>query len=250
MKRLLTLVLGLALATLGVASAQAQPCGFFPCGNPLSVSLLVNRTTNVGSVTVSNDASFIYVNYTATAPNLLTGLHLAVATSLNGIPHSSSGAPTVSSFSRAATFKPGVSTYTFAIPVSQFNFGQQLYIAAEAELLKPSSGSSTNHSGSHGGDDGCDDNEHHYSVVSDPTVGGSPAVAGNKTGSGGGHDDDCENGSQGSSIVKHDGGGSDDGHCGCSGGGTQLVAWGNGTRFSGSQDAMYFKYTVQACGGE
>lgn len=254
MKRLLTLGLGLFLAVLATTPAQAQPCGYFPCGNPLSVSLLVNRTTNVGNVTVSNDSSFLYVKYTATAPNLLTGLHLSVATSLNGIPHQSSGAPKVSSFPLSATFKPGVSTYTFAIPMSQFSFGQQLYIAAEAELLKPSSSSSTHSGGSSGDDDGCDDSEHHSSsVVEDEAGGGSTYLSEDKTGSGGygGHDDggdDCTSGSHGSSIVKHDGG-SDDGHCGCNNG-TQLVAWGNGTRFPNSSDAMYFKYTVQTCGGE
>lgn len=231
------------LALAAVAPLQAQPCRFLSCGGPMMVDLKVNRSAVVGNVTVSSDSVAIYVNYTAAAGYLLTDLNLSVTSSFNAIPRSSSGAPRVSSFPYAATFKPGVSSYFFTIPVAGFPAGTQLYIAAEAEVIRTTS---ANRNGG-GYDDDCDDRSH--SIVGE-TGSGERAYAeesADKHGSGG-YDDDCDD--RGHSIVGKTGssGGYGD-HCGCSGS-NSLVAWGNGTRFSGSQDAMYFKYTVPTCGGE
>jgi hypothetical protein len=231
------------LALAAVAPLQAQPCRYLPCGSPMTVDLKVNRSSTVGSVTISNDNSFVYVNYTAQPGYLLTSLNLAVKTSLNAIPHSSSGAPQVSSFPYAATFNPGVSTYSFAIPRSTFPATGQLYVAAEAVVFA----TAANRHGSGGGDDDCDD--HRATVAGDSTdAGGSTyqaeaSVDGSvdKHNSGGG--DDCSD----RSIFAKTYGGHDDDDCSCTSG---LVAWGNGTRFQGSRDAMYFKYTLQGCGGE
>jgi hypothetical protein len=134
--------LALLLSTLVLVAAWAAPAQATICGSPAApVTLFAGQTTNAGSVTVSNDASFIYVEYTTTDPWQLIEAHLAIASTLDGIPQTHKNNPIPGRFPYSASFSPEVSDYVFAIPIGSFSAGTNLFIAAHAVVV--GSGSET-----------------------------------------------------------------------------------------------------------
>ncbi len=130
-----TVKFALLLSTLVLFAAWAAPAQAQICGTSKTVTLFAGQTTNAGSVTVSNDANFIYVEYTTTSPWQIIEAHLAVAGTLAGIPQTHKGNPIPGRFPYTATFDPEVSDYVFAIPVGSFTSGQNLFIAAHAVVI-------------------------------------------------------------------------------------------------------------------
>jgi hypothetical protein len=135
-KLALLLAAAAVLPTVWGTPAQAQ-CST----SPTVVTLFAGRTMNAGTVTVTNDASNLYVQYATTSPWLLTEAHLAVADSLAGIPQTKKGNPVPGHFAYSATFDPEVTSFTFTIPLGGFSTGQSLFIAAHAVVLAPDTGS-------------------------------------------------------------------------------------------------------------
>ena len=129
-----TMKFALLLSTLVLFAAWAAPAQAI-CGSPQTVTLFAGQTNNAGSVTVSNDASFIYVEYTTTSPWQMIEAHLAIASTLAGIPQTHKGNPIPGRFPYTATFDPEVSDYVFAIPMGSFNPGETLFIAAHAVVI-------------------------------------------------------------------------------------------------------------------
>lgn len=128
-----------AAAFLAPASAlHAQTCG------TTTWDLTAGQTIDVGSVTVSNDATNLYVTYALDYPGATFGtLHLWVGSDLANVPANPQGTPVPGQF----PYKPdasGLTTYTITIPFTDLLIqdvaqacGLQLYVVAHAEVNVP-----------------------------------------------------------------------------------------------------------------
>lgn len=99
---------------------------------PTEVSLIAGQTINAGTVTVTNDDSYIYVTYTAENGYLLTKTHV-YAGDCELVPVNSQGNPVPGLFPYQ-TAHNNLTNYTYAIPVSAI--GNCGCIAAHAALVK------------------------------------------------------------------------------------------------------------------
>ncbi len=132
----------LALAlTLGVWAlpAHAQVCQ----NSQQTVTLFAGQTINAGTVTVFNQGTQLFVRYQLAGDWTLDEAHLAVATSLGGIPQTKSGNPKPGKFPYSASFDDGVTTILFSVDSSAWQPNQPIYIAAHAALRSPTYGSQT-----------------------------------------------------------------------------------------------------------
>jgi hypothetical protein len=129
----------LAVTLLATWSVPAEAV----CGASLSTPLYAGQTLDAGTVMVSNDAANIYVRYTTNDPWVISDAHLAIASSLAGIPQTKKGNPIPGHFAYSAIFDPEVTDYTFTIPIGSFQPGQTLYIAAHAVVQAPASSGGT-----------------------------------------------------------------------------------------------------------
>jgi|Wag4MinimDraft_1082647.scaffolds.fasta_scaffold00364_4 hypothetical protein len=100
--------------------------------------LYAGQHTVVGEVVVWNDGENLYVKYTITEPEwYLVETHLEVATNLGDIPQTRNGNPIPGHFTyknESHTF--GTTEYTYVIPLENWEKGDELYIAAHAEVVK------------------------------------------------------------------------------------------------------------------
>lgn len=102
-----------------------------------------NSATIVGTVCVWNDADNLYVKYCLfddDPDNLLdnwylTGIHLQVATSLDGIPQTKKGSPIPGQFEFNILYDHEVCPDPIEIPLT-WDFGQELFIAAHADVMR------------------------------------------------------------------------------------------------------------------
>ncbi|HEX2684767.1 MAG TPA: hypothetical protein VHL77_12570, partial [Ferruginibacter sp.] len=97
---------------------------------PGEVALIAGQTMNAGSVTVTNDASYIYVTYTTTNGWVLTETHLYVGDCAL-IPVNNPGNPIPGQFPYSGTHA-NLTTYTYQIPISAIPAGSCGCIAAHA----------------------------------------------------------------------------------------------------------------------
>lgn len=134
MKKLLFPILALVLA-LGLTLPMAAPAAAHTEDDPQTQDLLAGQDINVGTVSVWNDETTLYVQYMTDADWVIGETHLAVATSLEGIPQTKKGNPKVGKFAYHAQHDPWVTEYTYAMPVPQVT-GTKVYIAAHAVVLK------------------------------------------------------------------------------------------------------------------
>ena len=108
-----------------------------PGGNecpPTTVTLKAGQTIDAGTVTVSNDADFIYVTYTTANGYLLTQTHLYVG-NCSSIPVNGPGNPMPGQFPYASAHNYA-STFTYQIPISAISAGTCGCIAAHAVVVK------------------------------------------------------------------------------------------------------------------
>lgn len=125
----------MAAVSISGRPAEAQASA---CGTPTSTTLVAGQHYVAGTISVSNDANYLYVTYTSDSPWLLSEAHAAVAGTLEEIPQSRAGNPIPGRFAYSATFDPEVSTYTFGIPIAGvFTAGQTLYVAAHSVVQAP-----------------------------------------------------------------------------------------------------------------
>jgi hypothetical protein len=97
---------------------------------PVTVSLCAGQFTDVGTVTVTNTATKLFVKIQLTAAGWeLTETHVAAATSLAGIPASKKGNPKIGNFPYSSPHA-GVTEFTYEIPLGDWTAGTQLLIAA------------------------------------------------------------------------------------------------------------------------
>ena len=101
---------------------------------PTQVMLVAGQTIDAGTVTVTNDAAFIYVTYTTANGWLLTQTHLYVGACAL-IPVNGPGNPVPGQFPYSGTHN-NITTYTYQVPISQIPAGGCGCIAAHAVVVK------------------------------------------------------------------------------------------------------------------
>ena len=100
-----------------------------------AVTLKAGQSIDAGSVTVSNDGVKLYVTYETIDGWELVETHLAIATSLEGIPQTKKGNPVPGKFAYSMEHDPAAIEYTYEIDL-EWVIGTELYIAAQAEVQK------------------------------------------------------------------------------------------------------------------
>lgn len=110
------------------------------CDSDGIVTLWAGKSTNVGTVTVTQDAGNIYVKYQVSGYWKLKESHLDIATT----PFTERGAP--GQYDYQATHASGTTTYTYTV-AKTWDAGTKLYFLAHAVVGK-SSGSYNNNCGS------------------------------------------------------------------------------------------------------
>jgi hypothetical protein len=128
-------LIAIALLAAWTVPAQAQ------CGLRRVTPLYAGQTMNAGTVTVTNDAVNLYVQYTTVAPWVLSEAHLAVASSLDGIPQTHRGNPIPGHFAYSAIFDPEVTDYIFVVPLGTLS--GTVVIAAHAIVQAPAGSGGT-----------------------------------------------------------------------------------------------------------
>jgi hypothetical protein len=204
MRRFFSLAVVCLVLFAWASVAQAQ------CSNQTStVSLLVKGTTEVGTVSVSNDQSLLYIFIATEGDYSVTQLDVDAGLALTDL-HGSN----LTAYPYRTTLNPAVTNYTFAIPLGSFSIGSNLFLAVHARVTSPTQGAANAwgagtlfpgakvcgscSSGSEGEDDGHHDDggSGYHSSNGHSTVGhGAAALFGN-TSSGGSHsgsgEDDCD----------------------------------------------------------
>ena len=128
-------VAALSLVVAGAAFAQ-EPC----TSAPQTETLIAGQNFYAGTVTVAVEGGNVCVTFETTGGWQLTETHLAIATSLAGLPQTKSGNPSPGKFPYSAKHKPAVTTFTYCVPFDVT--GEPLYIAthAVAELADQDTG--------------------------------------------------------------------------------------------------------------
>jgi hypothetical protein len=97
---------------------------------PTETALIAGQTINAGTVSVTNDGSYIYVTYTTTGGWVLSQTHLYVGDCAL-IPVNNPGNPIPGQFPFVSTHN-NVTTYTYQVPLSRIPEGTCGCIAAHA----------------------------------------------------------------------------------------------------------------------
>jgi len=97
---------------------------------PVEVTLVAGQTINAGTITVSNDADFIYVTYTTTNGWVLSETHLYVG-DCSLIPVNNPGNPIPGQFPYSGSHS-NITSYTYQVPISRIPPGGCGCIAAHA----------------------------------------------------------------------------------------------------------------------
>jgi hypothetical protein len=128
-----SLALGCLLILAGPALAQTGTV----CGTPTVTTLFAGQTIDAGTVTVSNDSANLYVTYSTTNGWRLTETHLAIATSLAGIPQTKSGNPKVGNFPYQRTYSPAVTSdvYVFSLDQLAVSLGLDRFTCGVSSLV-------------------------------------------------------------------------------------------------------------------
>lgn len=120
-------VLSVATALMPSGTAEAD------CGSAAEVTLYGGQVIEVGTVTIWNDDTYLYVSYSTGGGWVLNETHLSVATSLYDIPQTRSGNPIPGKFRYKTEYDPAVTEFTYVIDAGEwYQEGIELFIAAHA----------------------------------------------------------------------------------------------------------------------
>ena len=146
MKKFVSLLIAaLLVMALMVPAAISAPAAVSAHteGNPQVIDLIAGQNINVGTVSVWNDGTTLYVKYDTIDGWEMTETHLAVATDPTLIPQTlpnkkglGGGNPIPGQFAYSTIHNPAVITFTYEIPLSTWGPGTTLYIAAHAAVKK------------------------------------------------------------------------------------------------------------------
>jgi hypothetical protein len=140
----LALILGLVLTGCSLLSnfgqvpaTEQSGITYLTKGGPSEFTLYAGQDIPVGTVTVSNDDTDLYVTYETTGDWVMTETHLAVATALTGIPQTKTGNPIPGKFPYSTIHDPAVMEFTYTIPLAlAWAPDTSLFIAAHAVVQK------------------------------------------------------------------------------------------------------------------
>ena len=151
MKSLRILGVALALGVFAVAALAQEPCTY----ETQTETLIAGQNFYAGTITLSTTGSQVCVTFQTAGGWQLTETHLAIASSLAGIPQTKAGNPSPGKFPYSSTHSPAVTTFTYCVPFAVPSDGA-LYVAthAVAELADQETGAiiqrETAWSGPHG----------------------------------------------------------------------------------------------------
>jgi len=123
----------------------AAPAAAHVEGSPQVKTLFAGQDIPVGTVSVWNDGTNLYVKYQTTDDWVMTETHLHVATSEEDIPQTEAkgkskgndgGNPIPGHFTYGDCYDPAVTEDEFTIPLNGWGAGTSLYIAAHAVVQK------------------------------------------------------------------------------------------------------------------
>jgi hypothetical protein len=146
-------ILLLVLGTLGCSemtapqSPAAGPPGVAPlalslespCGDPLVVPLVIGGAQGeIGTVTVSNDESQLYVTLAVNPGWAMTGTQIDVCSDLRQIEVNRAGNPRLKRFAFRETHEPPVTQYTCSVLLENARYqpGDTVYVAAHAQVVR------------------------------------------------------------------------------------------------------------------
>jgi hypothetical protein len=129
----------LVVALLAPAAISAPATVFANTeSDPYTIPLIAGQHITVGEVKVWNDSNNLYVKYEITEEGwCLDETHLAVATSLEGIPQADGGNPPPGQFPYMHEDLSCVTSDFYTIPLDEFvvECGKNLFIAAHAKVI-------------------------------------------------------------------------------------------------------------------
>lgn len=133
-------VLALMAAPAAVTAmvVVTPPEGGGGCTQEMTVDLIAGQHIDAGNVIVSVCNNNLNITYVTEDEWLLGELHLAVASSLDGIPQTKKGNPIPGKFNFTAHLEDYKTTYTFEIPLD--GLSGTILIAAQAEVYKQADG--------------------------------------------------------------------------------------------------------------
>ena len=122
-------------ATLPAAKGTGNKSGFAG-GNclPKEARLVTEQNNDAGTVTVSNDADYIYITYTSEGDWILAETHLYVG-DCTLIPMNDDGTPDTGLYPYAGVHTK-LRTYTYQVPLSLIPVGTSGCISAQTVLVK------------------------------------------------------------------------------------------------------------------
>lgn len=118
-----------------LTSSYNIPAGYQvpECLTPTETPILAGQTTDVGTVTVWNDETNVYVHYQTSGDYKLKRTHLYVG-ACNAIPTNNSGNPRIGQYPYQTSHgTTGVSSYTYTI--SRSNLSGCVCVSAHAEVV-------------------------------------------------------------------------------------------------------------------
>jgi hypothetical protein len=135
-------VIALGLFISGCQKSQMEAPSYEPgaiiltepgdtCGVPTVVNLLASYVIDVGTVTVWNDESALYVNFKTSGDWVLIRTDLAVATTLDSIPQFEDGCP-APFFFPYQMYHDSLTEFTYAISLNGWDVGTELYISTHS----------------------------------------------------------------------------------------------------------------------
>lgn len=122
----------------GVTGPEIPDLGVAP-GEPVSeYPIWAGQNILIGTLSVYNDADYLYITYTLFDGWMLEETHVHVASDLSGIPCNRNGIPVPGQFAFGACHDPTVAVYTYAIEMEPwgFQYGDEVVVAAHAAVNK------------------------------------------------------------------------------------------------------------------
>ncbi|MBL0737829.1 hypothetical protein JI750_13070 [Flavobacterium sp. GN10] len=116
------------------SSTSATAKGTYSECDPISINIMAGQFTNAGKILVENDATNLYVTYSALTNWYFSELHLFVGPYAN-VPIKN-GNPIPGQFPYNKSFNPLIQSYTFTIPLSSIVLDDNrcLFIAAHSSM--------------------------------------------------------------------------------------------------------------------
>jgi hypothetical protein len=110
-----------------------------PCGDPLVVPLVIGHgQAGIGTVTVSNDASQLFVTLETNPGWAMTGTQVAVLADLQQVQLERAGDPRLKRFTFRETHEPPVTQHTYSLLLASARYepGDTVYVAAHAQVVR------------------------------------------------------------------------------------------------------------------